>query len=502
MAERDVIVIGAGLAGLATGIYLRLNGYPTRIFESQQQAGGVLATWRRGSYTIDGGLHFLMDHRPGSPMYPLYQELGIAGETPFVDLDVYGRFIDERLQQTVTVDRGLTLEGLDRDLLHSRDRRTLEDLLRGARALAHADLARPFAKPPELSHAVDSLRQLRGLGTATRYVTGKYSHATEDFARHIEHPGMRSLFLALFLPQVPIWFVLTLLGLLSEGRIGLALEGSSGFVGALEHRYRGLGGELVFGAQVEQILVEHDRAVGVRLADGSEHRADAVVSAADGTSTIFRLLEGRYTNARVRSRYKSWAVFRSMAAISFGVERTFSGPSPFTTIRLAEPLVITGAEVRSLFVRTFDHVPAYAPPGHTVLQVELETDFDPWATLADQDPGRYREEKARLAVEVLERIEPHFPGLGAAVEVRDVLTPVTIFRHTGNHKGAYEGWLPTPTVLTAHVERTLPGLHGFWMAGQWVMPGGGVPPCLFSGRHVAQLLCHEDRRPFRPTPPA
>jgi len=32
-------------------------------------------------------------------------------------------------------------------------------------------------------------------------------------------------------------------------------------------------------------------------------------------------------------------------------------------------------------------------------------------------------------------------------------------------------------------------LEGFYMAGQWVMPGGGVAPCLYSGRHVIQLLC-------------
>ena len=34
------------------------------------------------------------------------------------------------------------------------------------------------------------------------------------------------------------------------------------------------------------------------------------------------------------------------------------------------------------------------------------------------------------------------------------------------------------------------------MAGQWVMPGGGVPPCLYSGRHVIQILCKRDENTF------
>ena len=47
---------------------------------------------------------------------------------------------------------------------------------------------------------------------------------------------------------------------------------------------------------MKEILVENDRATGVRLADGTEHHADVVVSAGDGRSTIFNLLAGRYVD--------------------------------------------------------------------------------------------------------------------------------------------------------------------------------------------------------------
>ena len=40
------------------------------------------------------------------------------------------------------------------------------------------------------------------------------------------------------------------------------------------------------------------------------------------------------------------------------------------------------------------------------------------------------------------------------------------------------------------------GLDRFYMAGQWVTPAGGVPPCLFSGRHAIEMLCRDDGELF------
>ena len=65
MADKAIAIIGGGLAGLAAGVYAQRNGYRTHIFEHSSQPGGVAAWWRRGGYHIDGGIHFLMGHRPG-----------------------------------------------------------------------------------------------------------------------------------------------------------------------------------------------------------------------------------------------------------------------------------------------------------------------------------------------------------------------------------------------------------------------------------------------------
>jgi phytoene dehydrogenase-like protein len=55
--NNSIIIIGAGFAGLAAGIYARMNGYDTRIFEMHKQPGGLCTSWKRGGYTFDGCIH-------------------------------------------------------------------------------------------------------------------------------------------------------------------------------------------------------------------------------------------------------------------------------------------------------------------------------------------------------------------------------------------------------------------------------------------------------------
>ena len=51
MAEKSLIIIGAGLAGLSTGCYAQMNGYQSCIFEHHTAPGGVAAAWKRKGYT-------------------------------------------------------------------------------------------------------------------------------------------------------------------------------------------------------------------------------------------------------------------------------------------------------------------------------------------------------------------------------------------------------------------------------------------------------------------
>lgn len=497
MSDRSVVIIGAGLAGLAAGCYARMNGYRSHIFEYHSKPGGVAAAWKRQPYLIDGGIHFLMGHRPGQPIYDLYRELGAMPEKGFPDLTNYGRFIHESSGRLLDVTPDLDRLESDLQSMFPADSRIIVELVGGAREMrrSNALFQMGLASPPEMSGPLGGLKQLWAMRADIKYFTGKYSWEIHRYAGEAHDPVLLQFLENLFLPEAPVWFVMMLLALLADRQIGLLNEGCRDFVQRIESRYTGLGGEISYKSRVQQILVEGNRAVGVRLADGTEHRADAVISAADGYSTIFDMLGGRFLNTKIRQRYENWKLIRPVVMISFGVAREFPQHPSLSLLLLKDQIVIGGQTVAGFSLRIFNYGSKFAPPGKTVLQVMLETEWDFWFEL-QKDRPRYEAEKQRLANEVLRRLEAHLPGVSQAVEVTDVATPYTTWRYTLNHKGAYMGWMPTPSAIMTSVPRTLPGLADFYMAGQWVMPGGGVPTCIISGKNAVQLMCRRDGKKF------
>lgn len=72
----SLIIIGAGIGGLAAGCYAQMNGFETALFESHDKPGGTCTSWRRGDYWFDGCIHHLAGAGSGSPMHRIWQELG------------------------------------------------------------------------------------------------------------------------------------------------------------------------------------------------------------------------------------------------------------------------------------------------------------------------------------------------------------------------------------------------------------------------------------------
>jgi phytoene dehydrogenase-like protein len=120
----------------------------------------------------------------------------------------------------------------------------------------------------------------------------------------------------------------------------------------------------------------------------------------------------------------------------------------------------------------------------------------PWALWEDLTGDAYKTEKKRIEHDALTLLEKQYPGVLAFVEVVDVATPKTSVRYTGVWKGAYEGFLPTAGNISKTIKMTLPGLANFYMCGQWLFPGGGLPPAAQSGRWVAQLICKKEKKDF------
>src|SRR5258708_22614354 len=77
----DVIVIGAGIAGLIAAAYAARGGAKVCVLESNHQAGGLMAgIWRKGFYFDVGDQSF----EQGNVLFPLLKQLGIYNDIHFL----------------------------------------------------------------------------------------------------------------------------------------------------------------------------------------------------------------------------------------------------------------------------------------------------------------------------------------------------------------------------------------------------------------------------------
>jgi len=170
------------------------------------------------------------------------------------------------------------------------------------------------------------------------------------------------------------------------------------------------------------------------------------------------------------------------------------------TLFLDDPINVAGKELTRLSLHVYNFDPGLAPKGKTVIKCMINTEWKYWSELY-KDGERYKAEKERLANELLSILDKRYPGLSDQVEMTDVATPVTWVRYTGNWKGSYEGWMELSLGLGKSIDKMLPGLDSFYMIGQWVEPGGGLPPAARSGRNVIQIMCKRDKKRFSTSSP-
>jgi phytoene desaturase len=499
---RTVIVVGGGISGLTAGVYAAASGYRTVVLERAEVPGGVCTAWDRRPYTFDGCVHWLLGTGEGDRMRSLYQEIGALDHVTLAPIGTFARLVDLRSGTELAFGRDLDALLAQVEALSPDDVPAFRDLVDAARSMSGVDLA-PGAGE-DWTDSLSRVWEMRGFPA----LFARFGEGAASWVRRLRHPGLRACLGPWAEQDLSMALLAVQLGQLAGGRMSAlrSVPGHPGpsraFARGIADRLAALGGTLRTNADVDEILVEDDRAVGVRLLDGEELRADHVIAAAPLHTTVFRLLGGRYVGRALEHRFATWRLFDPIAVVHVGCSRTWDVPPGDASLRNVRPFTVLGQTHHHLGVRSFADDPLLAPPGHTVLQATVGASWDRWSEL-HHTPRPYLRAKAALADGVLGALEARFPGVRDAAAIVDVATPYTWWRYTRAWRGAYEGWWPSGAAMAASFDRTLPGLAGLWLTGQWLRPGGGLPPAVADGRAVVRALCAHDRVPFRgPTDPA
>jgi phytoene dehydrogenase-like protein len=496
--KEKIGIIGAGVYGLSLGSYLAMNGFQVEIFEMHSASGGLCTAWKRGGYTFDGCIHWLMGSGPSSSLYRLWEELHAVQGRQFVEWEEYITIRTKDGQKLTVYTDPARLEA-EMLRIAPEDAVQIRALCRSIEKLSRVDF--PIAMDTmSLPRKVGTLLGAAAMGpTMLRW--GNVS--VTAFCDRLTNKALREALKSLYggddkIPDFPMIGFIMMLAYMHKKANGYPIGGSLAFAQAIEKRFCELGGAIHYGTRIDRILVEDGRAVGV--AHGmQEHRADVVVSCADGRTTLFDMLGGRYTSPLLRQAYDSYPRFASLLYIGLGIARDMRGSPDMVSFPLKKPITLENGELtlERLGVRFFSCDPTTAPAGKTAAIVSISTrNFEYWSQLRRDDPEAYKREKAHVGDVVIDALEEEIGGIRGAVEVVDVSTPATWHRYTGNWEGSIEGFLPTKKTMMKNLGSTLPGLERFYMHGQWVSIGGGLPPAAMNGRRLAKIICREFGRKF------
>ena len=498
---KSISIIGAGIAGLAAGCYGQMNGYDTQIYEMHNQPGGVCTAWKREDYTIDACLHWLVGSNPKSNFYPIWEELGAVQNRQFVNFDEFRRIEDKDGKAFIIY---ADLDRLEKHMLElaPEDKNIIKSFIKGARHLTKFKL--PADKAPELYNALDGLKMMVNMVPSMGTFMKWKKVSTAELASWFKNPFLHRAFHEAFAGDMDDFSVFAMMMTLAwqhKKEAGYPIGGSLEFTKSIEKRYLQLGGQIHYRNAVNKILVEDGKAVGIQMADGMKHYSDIVISAADGHSTIFNMLDGKFIDDKIRGYYKNLPLFPPLVHVALGIKGDFPNVPHEISYILDKPIAIGNRLHKSIGFTFYNYDPTLAKPGKTVIVAMLNSDYDYWKKLKQGNPKQYIEEKEKIGDQIVALLDAHFPGTAKQVEMRDVATPLTWERYSGNWQGSYEGWLITKKTFMMRMSKELPGLKNFYMSGQWVEPGGGVPAVAMSARNTMQIICKREGRKFITTKP-
>ena len=491
--QEKVIIIGSGFGALGAAARLAARGFLVEIFEKRDKPGGRAYVYEQDGFKFDGGPTVITapfmfddifaaagrnreDYVKFTPLDPFYRIFDHNGRS--FDYNDDSEFIARQIKEWDPAD----VDGYERFM-----QSTKAIFQKGFIELAD----QPFLQVGDMLKVAPDLIRLQSHKSVYKYVS---QFIRNEFLRRCFtfHP--------LLIGGNPfdsssIYAMIHYLE--REWGIHYVMGGTGALVDALVRLIEELGGRFHYNAEVEEIIVNGRRAGGIRLADGSVHRADHVISNADVAWTYLNLIPGKARGLRNSDfRYRNLTRYSmSLVVIYFGTKKLYRHEG-----KLAHHNIILSERYKGLLTDIFGkkelpqdfslylHMPtltdpSIAPDGHEGFYVlspvpHLGADVD-WTTAAKP----YRD----AIMQFLE--DNYLPDLQANIVSEHMIDPLH-FRDTLNsHMGAAFSIEP---VLTQSAwfrpHNRSEDIDNLYFVGAGTHPGAGLPGVLSSSKIAEDLI--------------
>jgi len=515
----DVVVVGAGMAGLTCAAFLARSGHSVLLLEKHEKVGGCVNSFHRDGYVFDGGIRAVEN---SGVLLPMLRQLGVEMELAknvvsiglgnevirLSSIDSLGEY-QNLLARSFPRDTGdidKIFSAIRRisgymDVLYGIDNPLFLDMKKDRRYLVKVLL-------PWLFKYLMTIRKIERLKEPVRHYLDRIS----------DNESLVDIIAQHFFRDTPAFFALGYL------KIYLDYYYPRGGVQALPDRLMKriseLGGETRVNTEVR---VVDPRLHQLSDQNGNIYTYKKLVWAAD-LKTLYRVLntdsiEDNRVKTRILTKREAMADKRggdSVFALYLCVDLDKQYFADIATEHLFYTPYARGLleahDVRiSSKEKTFESLKAYfkyntfeiacpalrdpdlAPAGKTGLIVSTLFDY----TVAREvfDKGWYDQFKLVSEDTIIDVLDGTiYPGIKDRIVCRFSSTPLTLLREHGNSEGAITGWaftnkeMPVETRLPRIANSVRTPIPDVFQAGQWTFSPSGLPISIITGKLAADAV--------------
>lgn len=494
---KKVIVVGAGISGLAAAIYAKKSGFDVTIFEKHTIPGGLSTSWMRKGYLFEGGMHWLTGSSEKLALNKVWREVGaLKDNNPIYYRDPFYTLLNEK-GGALCLFRDIN-KTCDEFMQYApEDKRAIQRLRKDVKAFLNVhlvvnDIARLKTTSPKHPKFFELLKMFPAI---VKYFPLK-NCSYIDYVNKFKNEDIRHLlFSVIGLRYNALSFIYTLASF-SSGDCGFPIGGSIVMAKNMADEFESLGGTIEYKSEVEKVCISAEgggkKATGV-ISNGEYRAADAVIVTQD-TRTAMEMLFDIPLNTRLVNRMKARLVGAENMFICLGVKTLLNKYPKGIVLPLKKPFVAGGIEFNELRLNNYAEYENHSPKDCTSLTcLLLGGCYDYWK--AAKEDGTYKAKKDDLAKRLIEELEKSIPEIKDKIEVIDVATPVTYERYTNAYKGS---WMTIWASKKASVKYPIKtrSVKGLYFAGQRTIMPGGLPLVVYSGRKAVQYLCRDFKTVF------
>ncbi|PKO13493.1 MAG: hypothetical protein CVU39_19010 [Chloroflexi bacterium HGW-Chloroflexi-10] len=494
MPDYDVIVIGAGLGGLSTGALLAKQGRRVLVLEQSGLVGGCCSTFEKDGFRCDVGASIVEIIQP---IEQVFQKLGTTfqEEVDLISCDPIMTFIypdGKRITYPLSVEE----TGKIIAEISPEDGRRWKDFVTFCDDMMQVTLDTFFVEPA--STMMDMVQMVRKNPRFLKFLPvflSSYQDILEKYFKNetvLKTMGNQALYFGLPPALCPGPYAMVPY---SE-HVGIYYPrgGMIRIPEALQRCGERFGMELRLKTRVDKVLVRNRRAVGVRLADGTEISANIVVSNINAKTLYLKLIGSEYLPSMVIKGIKSYDLSASVPMIYLGLDaspeldahHSAFAASPEDVNRYWYDHLQTGRLTKENFglICWPSHTDStLAPQGKHVLNLIPEGFYHLSGTDWDTEKPFYVER----TIENLSRTV--IPGLKDHVVMAECATPLDFERQLLLPEGAiYSLQQDLPAQAVFRPAARSRSIQGLYLAGSSTHPGGGVPTTIASGLITSKII--------------